>query len=126
MDSKKQVITWDHFEDNASKAFRQLWNDQHFADVTLVTDDDQEIRAHKVILSSSSPFLRNALLKNTSQNLRLHLKDIRYKELAMVIKFIYLGQCDVGEWELQDFLNTGNDLEINGLLDYVEGSCCRK
>ena len=43
-------LSFDHFETNAANTFRQMWNDQHFADVTLVTVDDQHIRAHKVIL----------------------------------------------------------------------------
>ena len=37
----------------------------------------------------------------------------------MVIKFIYLGQCDVGQNELEDFLATGNDLEVGGLMEDV-------
>ena len=37
----------------------------------------------------------------------------------MVIKFIYLGQCDVGQNELEDFLAAGNDMEVGGLMEDV-------
>ena len=33
---------------------RELMNDEYLADVTLVTEDDIHITAHKIILSSSS------------------------------------------------------------------------
>ena len=110
---------WDHFETNAPNTFRKLWNDQDFADVTLATVDDQQIGAHKVILSSCSEFFRNIFLKNPHQNPLLYLNGIWYKELSMVIKFIYLGQCEVRQSELEDFLSTGKDLKVGGLMEYV-------
>ena len=81
-------LCWDNFETNAPITLRKLWYDQYFADVTLATVDDKQIRVHKVILSSCSQFFRNVLLKNPHHNPRLYLK---FKELAMVMKFIYLG-----------------------------------
>ena len=38
----------------------------------------------------------------------------------MVMKFIYLGQCEVGHSELTDFLNIGKALEIHGLMENIE------
>ena len=35
--------------------------DTDFTDVTLASDDRQQIAAHKIILSASSPFLREIL-----------------------------------------------------------------
>ena len=112
-------MRWDHFETNAPNTFRNLWNDQYFAAVTLATVDDQQIKAHKVILSSCSEFFGNIFLKNPHQNPLLYLKGIRYKELALVMKFIYLGQCEVRQSELDDFLSTGNDLKVGGLMEDV-------
>ena len=113
------VLCSDQFETNALNTFRNLWNDQDFADVTLVTVDEQQIRAHKVILSSCSEFFRNIFLKNPHNNPLLYLKDIRYKELTMVIKFIYQGQCEIGQHELDNFLSTGKDLKVEGLMEDV-------
>ena len=112
-------LRWDHFETNAPNTFQKLWKDQDFTDVTLATVDDQQIRAHKVILSSCSEFFRNIFLKNPHQNPLLYLKGIRYKELALVIKFIYMGQCEVRQSELEDFLSTGKDLKVGGLMEDV-------
>ena len=35
------------------------------------------------------------------------------------MKFIYLGQCDLEQYELEDFLATGKDLEVSGLIEDV-------
>jgi hypothetical protein len=91
------VLSWNHFETNTTNTFRQQWNNLDFADVTLANVDYLQIRAHKMILSSCSPLFKNILMKNPHKNPLIYLKDIRYRELDMVMKFIYLGPCDVGE-----------------------------
>ena len=68
MNENTMEMRWDQFETNAPNTFRKLWNDQDFADVTLATADHQQIRAHKLILSSCSEFFRNIFVKNPHQN----------------------------------------------------------
>ena len=52
----KFLLSWNDFAANAPNTFRNLWTDQDFTDVTLATEDNQQIRKHKVILSSCSQF----------------------------------------------------------------------
>ena len=47
-------LEYTDFQINISKLFHELMNDKYLADVTLVTEDDIQVRAHKIILSSSS------------------------------------------------------------------------
>ena len=68
MGDVKVILSWNEFATNAPKTFKQLWREQDFTDVTLATEDDQQIKAHKVILSSSSDFFRNLLLRNPHPN----------------------------------------------------------
>ena len=82
MENRMEIEYFNHFEIDIPNAFKQLWKDKDFATV-----DDHQIRAHKVILSSCSNFFRNILLNNPHQNPLIYLKDIRYKELEMVMKF---------------------------------------
>ena len=91
MKEVKLNVSSNDFESNSSDTFRQLWNGKDFTDVTLATVDNQQIRAHKVILSSCSPFFKNILLRNPHQDPLFYLKDIRHKELEMILQFIYLS-----------------------------------
>ena len=45
---------------------KHLFETEEFADVTLVCDDQIPIPAHKLVLNSHSPFLKNLFL-NTSE-----------------------------------------------------------
>ena len=78
MGSDKFCLRWNDFETNISSAFRELRDDKDFFDVTLACDDEQ-IQAHKVILSACSPFFRSILRRNPHQSPLLYLKGIDYK-----------------------------------------------
>ena len=53
--SEKLCLQWNDFEDNIKSAFGNLREDKDFADVTLVSENGQQVEAHKMILAVSSP-----------------------------------------------------------------------
>ena len=114
MAHEKFCLRWNDFESNISSAFRELRDDKDFFDVTLACDDDQ-IQAHKVILSACSPFFRNILRRNPHQNPLLYLKGVKYSDLQAVINFMYHGEVKVSQEELNSFLSVAEDLRVKGL-----------
>ena len=105
------------FEVNAPSMFRELWREKDFTNVTLVANDDTQFTAHKIILSASSPLLRRILTNNPHQNPLIYLSNISSAELEFVIKFVYLGTCQVPQAGLVPFLAAGKALEVRGLAD---------
>eukprot|EP00088_Acartia_fossae_P044670 TRINITY_DN4755_c0_g1_i5.p1 TRINITY_DN4755_c0_g1~~TRINITY_DN4755_c0_g1_i5.p1 ORF type:complete len:366 (+),score=82.18 TRINITY_DN4755_c0_g1_i5:199-1296(+) len=112
--SEKFCLRWNDFESNISVAFRELREEKDFFDVTLACDDSQ-IQAHKVILSACSPFFRTVLRKNPHQHPLLYLKGVKYKELLSVLNFMYMGEVNVAQEELNSFLAVAEDLRVKGL-----------
>jgi len=114
MGTEKFCLRWNDFESNISSAFRELRDDKDFFDVTLACDDEQ-IQAHKVILSACSPFFRNVLRRNPHQNPLLYLKGVKYSDLQSVLNFMYHGEVNVAQEELNSFLAVAEDLRVKGL-----------
>jgi len=114
MGSEKFCLRWNDFETNISVAFRELREEKDFFDVTLACDDSQ-VQAHKVILSACSPFFRNVLRRNPHQHPLLYLKGVKYKELLSVLNFMYMGEVNVAQEELNSFLAVAEDLRVKGL-----------
>jgi len=112
--TEKFCLRWNDFETNISVAFRELREEKDFFDVTLACDDSQ-IQAHKVILSACSPFFRNVLRRNPHQHPLLYLKGVKYKELLSVLNFMYMGEVNVAQEELNSFLSVAEDLRVKGL-----------
>merc|ERR1712126_502691 len=114
MGSEKFCLRWNDFESNNSGAFRELREDKDFFDVTLACDDEQ-MQAHKVILSACSPFFRCILRRNKHEHPLLYLKGVKYSDLTAVLNFMYHGEVNVAQEELNSFLAVAEDLKVKGL-----------
>jgi len=114
MASEKFCLRWNDFETNISVAFRELREDKDFFDVTLACDD-QQMQAHKVILSACSPFFRSVLKKNAHAHPLLFLKGVKYVDLVAVLNFMYHGEVNVAQEELNSFLAVAEELKVKGL-----------
>jgi len=112
--NEKYCLRWNDFESNISTAFRELRDEKDFFDVTLACDDNQ-VQAHKVILSACSPFFRSILRRNPHQHPLLYLRGVKYSELVNVLNFMYQGEVNVAQEELNDFLGVAEDLRVKGL-----------
>ena len=112
--SEKFCLRWNDFESNISVAFQELRDDKDFFDVTLACDENQ-IQAHKVILSACSPFFRTVLKRNKHDHPLLYLKGVKYSDIVSVLNFMYHGEVNVAQEELNSFLAVAEDLKVKGL-----------
>jgi len=114
MANEKLCLRWTDFESNISGALRELREDQGFYDVTLACDEDQ-IQAHKVIIAACSPFFRTVLQRNPHTHPLLYLKGVKLSNLKLVLDFMYNGEVNVAQEELNTFLNVAEELKVKGL-----------
>jgi len=112
--TEKFCLRWNDFEANISEGFRELREEKDFFDVTLACEDNQ-IQAHRVIISACSPFFRNVLRRNPHQHPLLYLKGVKYRDLLSILNFMYMGEVNVAQEELNSFLAVAEDLRVKGL-----------
>ena len=62
--SEKFCLKWNDFESNVSNSFSLLRNEDYLHDVTIVSDDNEQISAHKLVLSACSEYFKNIFKKN--------------------------------------------------------------
>jgi len=125
MSSEKFCLRWNDFESNISTAFRELRNDKDFFDVTLACNGEQ-LQAHKVILSACSPLFRNILRQNPHQHPLLYLKGVKYSDLQSVLNFMYHGEVNVAQEELNSFLAVAEELSVKGLTQNQSSAQSKK
>ena len=115
MTSEKFNLTWNEFEQSTSNAFKDLLDQQDFVDVTLVCEDSKEIKCHKVVLSACSPVFKSILLRNPHQHPLLYLSGVQHIELKSLVSFMYLGQTEVAQNDLNNFMAVASKFQIKGL-----------
>merc|ERR1712086_85668 len=96
-------------------SFRELLGSSTLSDVTLVSEDEEHVEAHRVILASSSTFFRNILCKIKHPQTFIYLKGVKKNELKHIIEFIYTGEATIAKDQLGTFLESARSLKINGL-----------
>merc|ERR1712013_577252 len=114
MSGEKFCIQWNKFETDLSSAFRSIREDKDFFDITLVCEDEQ-IEAHKLILSACSPFFKTMLRRNQHHHPLLYLKGVSYRDMEAVLNFMYHGEVNIAQNDLNSFLQVAEDLKVKGL-----------
>ncbi len=108
---------------HASKALeglRALQKSGNFTDVTLVAGD-AEVSAHKSVLAACSPYFYAMFTGfEESRRDRVTLSQIDPDALATLVDYVYTGQVDVTEENVQMLLTVANILQ----LDDVRDGCC--
>ena len=112
--TEKFCLLWNDFEANISSAFCDLKEDKDFSDVTLVCAD-QHVEAHRVILAACSPFFKKVLRKVQHSHPLIYMKGIKFSDLEAVLCFVYNGEVNVAEADLNGFLAVAEELEVKGL-----------
>jgi len=123
--SENFCLRWNDFESNVSGAFRDLRQEADFFDVTLGCPDGKSLQAHKVILSACSSTFKT-MLRDTQRNTNSHhpyifLRGVSFPDLSAVLDFMYHGEVNVAQEDLNSFLAVAEELQIKGLTQKEGG-----
>ena len=117
-------LRWNDFESNVSGAFRDLRAEADFFDVTLSCTDSngRSLQAHKVILSACSSFFKGLLRQQQANHIShpnpfIYLRGVTFSDLSSVLDFMYHGEVNVAQEDLNSFLSVAEELQIKGLTN---------
>ena len=125
MQEEKLVVKWnDNLQERLQTSFGKLREDNDFTDVTLVCED-QMLKAHKVILSASSPFF-SSLLRAHPHPEPLVIRGVKADDLAAMVDFIYLGEANILQEQLGRFLALAEQLQLKGMTNNGTALCVKR
>ena len=111
----KLSITWGKFQSNLSSTFSSLRSSQYFTDVTLVSDDLQQVAAHKLVLTACSGYFGSILKRSTHPHPLLCLEGVSSAQLSHILQYIYNGEIMLNQDEVEQFLTIAKRLRLQGL-----------
>ena len=119
--SEQYCLRWNDFESNITSALTELRQEDSLLDVTLVAASDlhcREIRAHRLVLCACSPLFRKWLTRQNAQsNPVVILSGVKFEDIQALLNFMYHGEVNVNQEDLQGFLGAAEELRIRGLSD---------
>ena len=119
--SEKFSLKWNDFQSNISKTFSSLRTEEEFFDVTLVSDDQHQVSAHRVVLSACSQYFKNILKNNRHSNPLLCLDGVTSSDLQFVLDYIYHGEVQIFQENLDRFLAVAERFQLEGLTNSRDG-----
>ena len=116
--SEKFCLKWNDFQSNASKSFGLFRNEEYLHDVTLVSDDQKQVSAHKLVLSACSEYFKNIFKLNSKPNAHplVCLDGISADDLNNIVDYIYNGEVKIYQENLDRFLSIAQRLKLEGLI----------
>ena len=119
--SDKLCLKLNNHLENFKITLDEQRDNPEFRDVTLACEDKQ-IEAHKIILSASSFFLNRIIKKNKHPHPYIYMKGMKAKDLVHLVNFIYNGEVNIYQEDLDDFLTLAQEMEIKGMKEVATGS----
>ena len=113
--SEKHCVQWNDFKRDINSTFGKLRNDREFTDITLVCEDGQHMEAHKVIMAASSPCFEKMLQKSKHPHPLIYLRGFQSKDVASILDFLYTGEANVQQDDLDSFLAIAEEIKLRGL-----------
>ena len=112
MHPEKYSLTWHTYSDHLKSMMKELMINEDFSDVTLVTEDKKQIKAHINILSACSPVFKDILKKEKNSSTVMYLRGIQFSEMESIMQYIYLGEATFYEERMDEFLAVAKLLQI--------------
>ena len=116
MSQEKFCLKWNDFQSTVSGSFGTLRKEEDFFDVTLVSDDESKLPAHKLVLSACSSFFKTILKKNKHSHPLIYLSGVNSANLSFILDYVYQGEVQIYQEDLDNFLDAAQKLKIEGLI----------
>ena len=114
---EKLCLQWNDFQETILSSFKDLRQDKNFTDVTLAREDGQQVEAHKIVLTSLSPFFKSILSRNKHQRPIFYMRGVKSEQLLAMLDFLYCGEANVYHELLDSFLAIADELKLKGSLE---------
>ena len=107
-------LSWPNHSDNLKEMLKIMKT--KYSDVTLISEDKEQYKAHKVVLSACSPFFDSIISGIVHNNPVIYLRGVKAEDLDPILQFMYSGEAVVSQSRINDFLQTANILEIKDIV----------
>ncbi|XP_075992347.1 uncharacterized protein LOC142987454 [Anticarsia gemmatalis] len=112
-------LRWNNYVSHVTEAFNVLRFENDLVDVTLCCDGGK-IKAHRMLLSACSTYFKQIFRENPCQHPVIIFRNFKFEDLNAIINFMYHGEVNIFQEQLESFLITAELLEVKGLTDNVE------
>jgi len=116
-------LKWNDFQGSISSSLSSLRNASDLLDVSLQCGTES-LRCHRLVLSACSDWFKTVFraLPVTTQNPVIVLWEATARDMALLLDFMYYGEVNVKQENLNSFLALAEKLSVRGLTQGQDGN----
>ena len=126
MSSSKYNLIWQGYRDTVSSSFGSLRTEAELCDIRLVSEEEEPVLAHKVVLSTCSKFFKALLGKLPGPNAVAYLGGVSTKHLQYVLDYIYLGEVNIAIEDVDEFLAHAKKFKLPAFEGHTESDTTKE
>jgi len=119
MSEQQLCLKWNNYNRNFQAAFTSLLEKENLVDVIL-TCEGRKLKCHRIVLSAASPYFEDLFSDSDdlqSKNSIVFMKGVKFLDLQAIVQFIYCGEVNVHQVQLESLLKVADELKVRGLAD---------
>uniref|UniRef100_T1IQF6 BTB domain-containing protein n=1 Tax=Strigamia maritima TaxID=126957 RepID=T1IQF6_STRMM len=116
MNAPAYSVKWKTHSNVMASYFDGFVRRKEYVDITI-SCSRASLKAHKLILAASSPYFKQLIDENPSQNPTIVFNDIEYQDMQLILDFIYTGQMNVPVERMSHVCTASQYLQIRGLCE---------
>lgn len=113
-------IASNKFVDQTKGILEDLFKRNVYSDVTLVTEDEKILKAHRFILEGNSPVFKTIFGQTNVDNQTVFLRGVSHDIMSRILQFCYMGYVEIHHEKIWDFFAVAVDLKVNKLCEMTE------
>ena len=113
MEGSLLSLSWKNVQPSVIGTYQNNLLESEYTDVTLVSDDNTTVAAHKLVLCAASPVFRNLLYNTPDTNTVMTFGGVKKQELVSLVQFMYLGESTVHEDHIRNVVDILKELQIH-------------
>ena len=116
MEASQQFhLKWNNHSLNTLSSFQQLLDTNTLVDVTLTCSNGKTVTAHRMVLAACSEYFYRLFKDLPEKHPVIVFKDANEDIVKDLLLFMYKGEVEVQESNLNDFLKFADTLQVKGL-----------
>lgn len=111
-------FSWPDYPGHLRNMFETLLDSEAYTDVTLMVDGDGNddivaLKAHRIVLSASSPYFAGILEEHPGKSVMIVLKGYEAWEVGCLLDFMYRGKVTVdGVQKARELVKSAKELQV--------------
>jgi len=115
-DAQEYCLRWNNHHNTLVSVMDSLLKREALVDVVLAAEG-RFLKVHRLVLFACSQYFQELLEYQLDKHAVVFLKDVAYKDLQALVDYMYKGEVNIAQDQVESFLQTAEALKIKGLAD---------